>query len=162
MNVPFEFLFVFGTAPQATTAVPVPLNLSQVVYRCSRVNLNHISFSKSEWPHSLSENCVLMRKRKKKRTPIPLIQPLSTDHVGEVPMDKPGCCSTARGQFHAHKRSQGSVKAHSSLNSRPSNPFMLLYQITSLALCMCCTHTHTHTQQSGGGMPDVSASSWSN
>lgn len=93
-----------------------------------------------------------------KQPPVPLIQPLSTDHVGEVPMDKPGCCSTALGQFHAHKRSQGSVKAHSSLNSRPPNPFMLFYQITSPALCMCFMHRHAHTQQSWGGMPDVSVS----
>lgn len=88
--------------------------------------------------------------------PVPLIQPLSTDHVGEVPMDKPGCCPTALGQFHAHKHSQGSVKAHSSLNSRPSDPFMLFCQITSLALCVCVSHTHTHTLSSLEGARQMS------
>lgn len=115
---------------------------------------------RAKWPHSLSELHALMRKT----GPIPLIQPLSTDHVGEVWMDKTGCCSIALGQFHAHKRSQGSVKAHSSVNSHPPNPFMLLYQILfcSIWVCVCFIYAHLHAQQSAGDMPDVTAPSWSN
>lgn len=90
---------------------------------------------------------------------IPLIRPLSTAHVDGVQMDKPGCCSIEHGQFHAHKHSQGSVRAQSC--STP-NRFMLLYQKSlllslSLSLSLCaslslpCTYkhtpTHTHTQQ---------------
>ena len=141
---------------------PPPHKLTQVVHRrpgrmfvCRpKPHISSVSKSEKEWPHSLSENRALVRKT---ASPIPLIQPLSADHVGEVRMDKPGCCSIALGQFHAHKRSQGSVKAHSSLNSRPSNPFMLLYSLScSVCVCVCVCFILTHTVSSLEGACQMS------
>lgn len=68
MNVPFELVFVSGTALQATSVVPVPHNLTQVVFRCLHVDLSHISFSKSEWPHSL-KTALMREKKQNKKNP---------------------------------------------------------------------------------------------
>lgn len=132
---PLRQSLFFGTAPPVTT---VDHHIGDQA-ACFCVNLNRIcSFSKSEWPYSLPENCALVRQKVPQSPSSLLVN--CCPRVGEVWMDKPGCCSIALGQFRAHKRSQGSVKARSSLNSRPSNPFVLSYQ-NSLFCSVCDTHS---------------------
>lgn len=67
VHVPFEIVSVVGTAPQAChRSSSASQALSQIVYdqaACLCVGLNRISsFSKSQWPHFLSEHRALMRK----------------------------------------------------------------------------------------------------